>query len=180
VQANPLEFLESDTTHYDVAILALCIWYFGSPAEIRATLNVLAKRVDRICIAEWSLSSPTAHTHVLAALTQGALECHNPAPASNIRTIASPAFIRQSAEELGWSFLKETTISPSEHVLDGRWEVEHVKNPTFLKDIDRFIADERQRSVVIALRDAMLASLERVGGINKVTSMDVWCAVFTR
>jgi hypothetical protein len=177
-----LEFLESDTTHYDVAILALCIWYFGSPAEITSTLNVLAKGVDRVCIAEWSLSSSTASagTHVLAALTQGALECHNPAPESNVRTIVSPAFIRQSAEELGWLVLNETTVSPAKDVLDGRWEVECVKDPEFLEDVRRLIGDERQRSVVISLRDAMLASLELVGGVSKVTSMDVWCAVFRR
>ncbi|KAI0063528.1 S-adenosyl-L-methionine-dependent methyltransferase [Artomyces pyxidatus] len=181
-QAEPIALLEADDTQYDAAVLAICIWYFNTPTLLRDTLAALAKRVRTVYIAEWSLSSPlqTAQTHVLAALTQAALEAHNPAPHSNIRIAASPVVIRAQAAASGWALQSEGTITPADHILDGRWETMEVQGERFLKQIHELIPDERQRTVVLSLRDATLASLESDGGIKKVKSMDVWCATFTR
>jgi hypothetical protein len=51
------------------------------------------------------------------------------------------------------------------------------KTSGFLKQVCDIVTNERDRSVIIGLRDAMLGSLERVGGLRRVKSMDVWCAV---
>ena len=81
VQADPLHHLsQADTQRYTTAILAHSIWYFSSPSTLSALLSSLATRVKRICIAEYALSSADmrAAPHVLAALTQAALECRKP------------------------------------------------------------------------------------------------------
>jgi len=185
-QADPLQFLEDDNTKYDVGVLVLCTWYFSSSEVLINTFKALSKRVSRICIAEWSLSSAIADTHILAALTQAALERHNPNSSSNVRTLFSPAAIKATAKETGWAVENESIFTPREHVLDGKWEVGAVtyegKDGTsgFSADVKRYVKDEKDRSVIYALRDAMIASLERVGGSDKVRSMDVWCASLKR
>jgi len=185
-QADPLKFLADDDTKYDIGVLVLCTWYFSSTEVLTNTLNALSKRVSRICIAEWSLSSATADTHILAALTQAALERHNPNSSSNVRTLFSPAAIKLAAKETGWTTESETTFTPRDHVLDGKWEVGAVtyekKDGTagFSADVKKFVKDEKDRSVIYAMRDAMVASLERVGGPKNVKSMDVWCASLKR
>jgi len=50
----------------------------------------------------------------------------------------------------------------------------------YLKEMERLINDEKARSVAIALRDAVVASVGMVGGIKEVESMDVWRGEFVR
>lgn len=52
-----------------------------------------------------------------------------------------------------------------------------VKSDRYLKEVDEFIKDEKDRSIINGLRDATLASVESIGGTANVRSMDVWCAV---
>lgn len=185
-QADPLKFLAEDDTKYDISVLVLCTWYFSSSEVLANTLTALAKRVSRICIAEWSLSSATADTHILAVLAQAALERHDPNSSSNIRTLFSPGAIKSAAKETGWSVEKESTFPPRDHVLDGKWEVGAVTwesedgTDGFLPKVQKFVKDQKDKSVIYALRDAMMSSLERVGGSKGVKSMDVWCASFKR
>ncbi|KAI0258115.1 S-adenosyl-L-methionine-dependent methyltransferase [Gloeopeniophorella convolvens] len=181
-QADPLAFLESDETTYDVAVLALCIWYFHDPSVLAATLSALVKRARSIFIAEWSLkaSNPAAHPHILAALTQAALESQKTNPHSNIRYAATPAAIKEAATAAEWTFVSERTVVPADNILDGRWEVDLVRSAKFKMEIETFVADVRQRSAVVAMREATLAALEVVGGLKGVRSMDVWVASFTQ
>lgn len=86
----------------------------------------------------------------------------------------------------GWALAENaaTIFTPADGVQDGVWEVKAVIDPDFVEGINEVLPDTeenaRQRSVLFALRDATLASLEKVGGIKKVKSMDVWCAEFAR
>ncbi|KAI0042008.1 SAM-dependent methyltransferase-like protein [Auriscalpium vulgare] len=181
-QAEPIPLLESDETDYDAAVISLCIWYFHAPSVLAATLAALAKRVRTVYIAEWSLSSVSGagQTHILAALTQAALDTHKEAPRSNIRIAVSPVAIKAAANAAGWVDAGERTFAPADHVLDGKWETMEVQGERFLKSIHETVHDERLRSVVVALRDTTLRSLESVGGMKGVKSMDVWCATFHR
>jgi hypothetical protein len=182
-QADPLKFLESqpESAKYDVAVLAHCIWYFSSPELIIATLRLLSTRVHRICIAEWSLSSSAfnASTHVLAVLTQAALECRRPGVQSNVRTVVSPTSIKAMAAKVGLVVQREYFITPGEGVLDGRWEVMAVMDREFSDRINELVEDGGEKSVVLAMKDAVEASLKQVGGLTEVRSMDIWCAVLT-
>lgn len=177
VQAEPLQFIASTEETYDVAVLVHCLWYFSSPGLIAETLRALSKKATRIYIAEWSLtaSSPAAVPHVLAALTQASLECRKPTSKSNVRTVVSPNSIQAMAVSVGLELLHEISFAPRD-MLDGKWEVGAVREPAFVDEIDTHVKDEREKAVVLALRDSMLASLEKVP--DGVQSMDVWCAVF--
>jgi len=183
-RADPLVFLESaaSETQYDVAILALCTWYFASPSVLTQILKALISRAKRVCIAEWSLiaSTPSAYPHVLATLAQATVESNNPASTSNVRTIFSPTSIIHSALSSGWALKVERKFQPAKGTLDGRWEVAPVVGEKYVKEAERLIKDEKARSVAIALRDAVVASVETVGGIKEVDSMDVWCGEFVR
>ncbi|KAE9386895.1 S-adenosyl-L-methionine-dependent methyltransferase [Gymnopus androsaceus JB14] len=182
-QGDPLDFLRSESnTEYDVTVLSICIWYFASPSVLVPILRALSTRSKRIFIAEWSLSASKMESqpHVLAALTQAALECRKPSSISNVRTVLSPVAIEASAKEAGWVVESRDVVHPKDNVLDGKWEVQAVINDGFLKQVEDSVKDERERGVVYALRDSVVASVEKVGGIGKITSMDVWCAIFIR
>jgi hypothetical protein len=50
---------------------------------------------------------------------------------------------------------------------------------SFEREVEEQVGDERERGVILALRDACAASLQGVQGVQKgVRSMDVWAATF--
>ncbi|PRP88160.1 hypothetical protein PROFUN_03983 [Planoprotostelium fungivorum] len=179
-QADPIEFLQLHTKNYDAAILVHCIWYFSSPEVISYTLQVLAKRVKRIYIAEYALSSEqtAAMPHIQAVLTQASLECRKEESTSNVRTVASPSKIREIADRVGLSVISESIYTPEADLEDGRWETNMVLDEAFTKEVDNFVRDEREKGVVMALRDATQAAVERIKeGRKGIRTMDVWVSV---
>ncbi|KAJ7637622.1 putative SAM-dependent methyltransferase [Mycena polygramma] len=183
IQAEPLAFLSAnpDAPRYDVAILAHSLWYFATPALILETLRALATRARHVCIAEWSLScaeGTSGTTHLLAVLTQAAMECRNPASESNVRTVVSPARIKELAAQAGLVLQTEALVTPGAEMYDGRWETDVIVRKKFVEDVEEFIKDDREKAVVYALKDAVEASLARVGGMKGVGTMDGWVATF--
>lgn len=189
VQHSPLDYLSSlssaDSDNggpFDAAVLAHCLWYFPSPSLILDTFRALKQHSKNLCLAEWSLtaSTPSAQPHVLAALTQAALECRKPESHSNVRTVLSPKRLTELAQEAGWQLVSERLVECGEGLLDGQWEVSACLSPSFVQEVEDCVSDEREKSVVKALRDACEASLAAVkGGQRGVRSMDVWVANFS-
>ncbi|KAF2994787.1 hypothetical protein E8E13_000583 [Curvularia kusanoi] len=185
VQESPQNYLShvapSGSESFDATVLAHCLWYFSSPSLILSTFRSIKQHSKRLLLAEWSLvaTDPSAQPHVLAALTQAALECRKSESISNVRTVLSPKRIIELALAAGWSLETETYVQPTEGLLDGQWEVDACLSPTFGMQIEEHVSDERERSVVNALRDACEANLKTVkGGQNGVRAMDVWVASF--
>lgn len=117
---------------------------------------------------------------MLAVLTQAALECRKPQGSdSNVRTALGPKRLAELALAAGWQLEGETRVQCGEGVLDGQWEVYACLDPSFEKEVEEQVSDERERAVVLSSRDACEASLEGVeGGRKGVRSMDVWVASF--
>jgi hypothetical protein len=162
-------------------VLAHCLWYFSSSSLILSIFRVLKQHSKRLLLAEWSLvaTHPSAQSHVLAALTQAALECRKPKSASNVRTVLAPKRLTELALAAGWQLESETRIQGGEGLLDGQWEVSACLSSSFEREVEEQVSDERERDVVLALRDACEASLEGVQeGRKGVRSMDVWVASF--
>lgn len=184
INADPVQYLndQSENATYDVAVLSHCLWYFSTPETVSQTFRVLSQRVKRVCVAEWSLSAsgPEAFPHVLAAMTQASLECRKPISTSNIRTILSPDGIKAIVTSVGaLEQESESYIKPSLKLDDGRWEVSAVQSKDFLEEIRSCVRDERERAVVIALRDSLLSALAQLPeGRESVRAMNVWVASF--
>ena len=162
-------------------MLAHCLWYFSSPSLILSTFRALKQHSKRLLLAEWSLvaTHPSAQPHVLAALTQAALECRKPKSVSNVRTVLGPKRLTELALAAGWQLESETRVQGGEGLLDGQWEVSACLSSSFEREVEEHVSDERERGVVLALRDACEASLEGVqGGRKGVKGMDVWAAGF--
>lgn len=195
IHQSPLEYLASiptlphttspftiDSKAFDATVLAHCLWYFPSPSLILSTFRALKHHSKRLLLAEWSLvaTHPSAQPHVLAALAQAALECRKPTSVSNIRTVLGPKRITELALAAGWQLESETSVQGGEGLLDGQWEVSACLSPRFEKEVEEQMTDERERGMVLALRDACEASLQGVhGGRKGVRAMDVWVASFT-
>lgn len=187
VQQSPHDYLSANPPNYteifDATVLAHCLWYFTSPSLIQSTFRFIRQHSKRLLLAEWALAAtnPSAQPHVLAALAQGALECRKTSgdSTSNIRTVLSPKRIVDLALAAGWTLATETHIEAGQGLLDGQWEVAACLSPSFNKQVENHVSDERERSVVYALQDACEASLNVVQGDRKgVNSMDVWVASF--
>jgi hypothetical protein len=188
VQQSPLEYLSSlslssptSTPAFDAAVLAHSLWYFSTPSLIQSTFRALRQHSKRLLIAEWSLlaTHPLAQPHVLAVLAQAALECRKSKSVSNVRTVLAPKRITELALAAGWHLESETRVPSGEGLMDGQWEVSACISPSFEREVKEQVSDERERAVVIALRDACEASLEGVeGGSKGVRAMDVWVASF--
>ncbi|KAF2850550.1 hypothetical protein T440DRAFT_91514 [Plenodomus tracheiphilus IPT5] len=194
VQQSPLDYLYSlsspsptpsppisDSKTFDVTVLAHCLWYFPSPSLILSTFRALKQHSKRLLLAEWSLvaTHPSAQPHVLAALTQAALECRKSKSTSNVRTVLGPKRLTELALAAGWQLENETRVQSGEGLLDGQWEVSACLSSSFEREVEEHVSDERGKGVVFALRDACEASLESVqGGQKGVRGMDVWVASF--
>jgi hypothetical protein len=169
------------TKVFDAAVLAHCLWYFSSPSIVLSTFGALRKYSQRLLVAEWSLAAtrPSAQPHVLAALAQAALQCHKPKSNSNIRTVLGPKRLTDLALSAGWKLESETRVQAEEGLLDGQWEVSACLSASFEKEVEGYVSDEKQRGVILALRDACEASLQGTpGGQKGVHAMDVWIASF--
>lgn len=122
---------------------------------------------------------PSAQPHVLAALTQAALECRKPKSVLNVRTVLSPKRLTELALAAGWQLESETYVQGGEGLLDGQWEVSACLSSSFETEIEEKVSDEKERGVILALRDACEASLKGVQeGRKGVRAMDVWIANF--
>lgn len=174
----------SEGKDFDIAVLAHSLWYFASPLLVLETLQALRKHSKRLCLAEWSLvaSLPSAQPHVLAALTQAALESNKPtgSPSNrNVRTVLGPKRLTELAMAAGWRLESEIRVPCGENFLSGQWEVDACFSPYFEKELQEHLGSERERAVVLALRDACEASLQGIkGGRKGVTPMDVWISSF--
>jgi hypothetical protein len=187
VQQSPLDYLSSlppasETKAFDATVLAHCLWYFPSPSLILSTFHALRQHSKRLLLAEWSLvaTHPSAQPHVLAALTQAALECRKPKNSdSNVRTVLGPKRLTELALAAGWQLESETRVQGEEGLLDGQWEVSACLSSSFEREVEEKVNDERERAVVFASRDACEASLEGIkGGRKGVRAMDIWVASF--
>lgn len=186
VQQAPLDYLSSlsstsERKAFDVTVLAHCLWYFASPSVIISTFRALKRHSKRLLLAEWSLvaTDPSAQPHVLAALTQAALECRKKDSESNVRTVLGPKRLTELALAAGWQLETEALVQCGESLLDGQWEVGACLGSDFEREVEEHVSDERERAVVLASRDACEASLKGVqGGLKGVRSMDVWVAGF--
>lgn len=191
VQQSPLDYLSSlpfSSSNssplpkaFDAVVLAHCLWYFPSPSLILSTFRALKQHSKRLLLAEWSLvaTHPSAQPHVLAALTQAALECRKPQSVSNVRTVLSPKRLTELALAAGWQMENETHVQCGQGLSDGQWEVGACLGASFEVQVEENVSDERERACVLALRDACEASLKDVqGGRKGVQAMDVWVASF--
>jgi hypothetical protein len=182
---------------YDIAVLLHCIYYFPSPTILRTTLRDLSPKVKQLCVAEYALraSMPDQQPHVLAVLAEQALEVFKPVDdsQSNVQTVLSPREIAGIARESGWALEREELITPDLALQDGRWEVGTVYGSERVKEVENVLGGlegdiSRQRAWLMAARDAVVAAVDGLAvnsseqrrPMDRVRTMDVWCAVFKR
>ncbi|KAF2180670.1 S-adenosyl-L-methionine-dependent methyltransferase [Zopfia rhizophila CBS 207.26] len=136
-QAEPLQILKdvAEGEKYDAIVLCHCIWYFSNREEVSNTLKAAKGRARKLCIAEWSLSSPhlSAQPHILAALTRGTCEAHIPDSDQNIRSPLSPSTIMNLAKEAGWKVQTDVIVSPGEDLEDAKWEIGMIDGRVFVE-----------------------------------------------
>ena len=180
-RADPVEFLAQGNETWDAVVFLHCIWYFASPETLKDILVSLKGRVRAVYVAEYALhaSKATAAPHVLAAIARGAMEVHKVESNENIRTLVSPHEIREIAEAVGWSLEEESRVVPEDGLFDGMWEASAVAGKGFLHEVQSEIEDSRVATLVRSGRDAVISSAGAVGGLKRVTTMDVWIGAFT-
>ena len=75
--------------------------------------------------------------------------------------------------------LKERVQAPIDGLEDGVWEVAAVRDKGFAKEVKDVISDMRESTVIAAMRDSMLDSVQLMKERGeKLSTMDVWAAIF--
>ncbi|CAG7561779.1 unnamed protein product [Fusarium equiseti] len=168
---------ETGDKKWDCAVLVHCIWYLDSEETLTSMLKALKGRVDRLCIAEYSMqaSSLAAVPHVLAAFAQATLAAHHPESEANIRCLLTPTEIKRIADQVGWNLEEETIIVPDEKLQDGKWEVGGVKSAEFHQDVEKYVKDTKVKTLLRGQREAVLRANDQLAGA-KPRTMDVWAA----
>ncbi|MCJ1352526.1 MAG: hypothetical protein MMC33_002510 [Icmadophila ericetorum] len=184
INKDPEDYLSTSTKHYDYIIFFNSLWYFSTPSKIRSLLTqiISTKRIRTLCVAEYALqaSNLNAVPHLLAALAQSALNSRS-AEQTNICTAVSPAWIKATMSNMGnLSIKQEATIHPASSLAEGRWEVQAVLAPDFLKRVKEVANGDEELEVALSgTRDAVVGSLEAVGaGVRGVETMSVWWGVW--
>ncbi len=110
---------------FDVVVLALCTWYFGSLEEIGETLQRVRSWAPRLCLAEWELEPAALEQtgHLLAVLIRARSEAARTDSDANVRTPYVRDRLHGLLAEAGWNVAHETLVDTSE-LDDGRWEIE--------------------------------------------------------
>ncbi|KAL8280438.1 hypothetical protein RQP46_007086 [Phenoliferia psychrophenolica] len=148
VEADPIAYLTANpNARFKVALLCHSVYYFASPALLRQTLSTLARHAERVVISEYALATttPSAHAHVLAVLTEASLECRKPSSVSNVRTVVSPATLKRVAAEVGLILDSEGIVIPRKELQDGGWELEAVMDDGFPKQVEANVKEEREK-----------------------------------
>ncbi|CAE6372699.1 unnamed protein product [Rhizoctonia solani] len=187
VQSDSIKFLQSSENQntFDTAVLAHCIYYMSSPSTLLDTFRALfdAPSIKKVCVAEYALSASDTdgYPHVLAVLAQAMIEVHKDAEKSesNVRTVLGPEGIAKLAKDAGWLVSREDVIIPEQGQEDGRWEVSALLAYTE-EEIAGLITDERERAAINGIRGSVSRSVDKLGGVKNVRTMDVWWAVLTR
>ncbi|KAM0353035.1 hypothetical protein ACHAPU_001921 [Fusarium lateritium] len=171
---------ETEGKKWDYAVLVHCLWYLDGEEPFAGMLRALKGRVDKICIAEYSMkaSGPAAVPHVLAALTRATFEAQKSDSDANIRCLLTPPDIKRIAEQAGWTVEQETEIVPDASLQDGLWEVGDLLSQDFLHDVEENVRDNK---IKVLLRGGREAVMGAVKGLNdgKVRTMNVWAATLT-
>jgi hypothetical protein len=85
--------------------------------------------------------------------------------------------------DLGFRYVKEVYVTPNDKILDGMWEVREVLSADWEKEVTRLLGgvnQDRDRELLLSMRDAIRSSLPDPPKAKGVRSMDIWCAVFER
>jgi len=109
---------------YDIIVLSHCSWYFQSSEQLAAVLQKVRKWGKKLCFAEWDtrITDASQLPHALAAFIQAQIEAFKEGSNSNIRTLFTPADLRDLIRQAGWTITAEDSIH-SPLLQDGRWEV---------------------------------------------------------
>jgi hypothetical protein len=70
--------------------------------------------------------------------------------------VLGPKRLAELALAAGWQLESETRIQGGEGLLYGQWEVSACLSSSFEREVEKQVSDEREREVVLALRDACL------------------------
>ncbi|KAH7041560.1 SAM-dependent methyltransferase [Microdochium trichocladiopsis] len=191
-QATPEDFLASTKEvedggkpqHWDVAVLAHCIWYFADSAVLASVLASLRGRVDKLLIAEHAMhaTNPAAVPHVLSIVARGMSESFRAQTESdeNVRTPVGPRVIKEVAGGQsggGWKLVGETSVVPDAGMLDGSWEVGTVMSQYFVDQVEKYVDNARTKEVIMTARDTVISAVKALNGVEPA-SMDVWVSVF--
>ncbi|KAK0654823.1 S-adenosyl-L-methionine-dependent methyltransferase [Cercophora newfieldiana] len=186
LQAEGSEFLKSTTETFDFVIIAHTAWYFSDPSVLSAILSAAAApgKTKTLLIAEFALtaSRPGGNPPILTALATNALESFRDETSwRNLRCALSPAQITAAAEKEGWRLKGEEKgiLTPPNEKYGWRETVMILKRQNFVDDVNALEENDKVKKMLLGMRDALAASVERLeGGMGAIVDMDVWAGRF--
>ncbi|KAK1761519.1 hypothetical protein QBC47DRAFT_409529 [Echria macrotheca] len=183
IQATGREYLEATTECFDYVILAHSIWYFADPSFLHEILQSAVGKAKTVLIAEFGLTASRSggEPHILTALATNALESFRDASSwRNLRCALSPAQVVAAAATAGWALESEKNniLTPPGEKYGWRETTMILKRPNYVDDVEALDESEKVKSMLLGMRDALAASVEKAGGMDALVNMDVWAGTF--
>ncbi|KAF4927058.1 Methyltransferase ustM [Colletotrichum viniferum] len=143
-QADAPSYLSSHSEdRFDVATLCHSLWYFPSQEAVSSLFTSLhsSGQVQKLCFAEYSLkaSKPSQIPHELAVEAQRRFHSLRAdrgftVDQSNVRGALAPEELIRLAEQSGWKLQEKGSVD-TPGLLDGRWEVGAVVDPSWTEEV---------------------------------------------
>ncbi|KAF6821336.1 putative SAM dependent methyltransferase [Colletotrichum sojae] len=177
------------TETFDSATLCHSLWYFPSAGAVSSLFSALydSSRIRRLCFAEYCIkaSRPDQVPHELAVEAQRRFhelreDRGFTLQQANVRGAVDPESLVRLAEEAGWTLREKGTVD-TPGMLDGRWEVAAVLDPSWAEEVaGEKLGKEAEEELLgfVARIKAVTDELKEKG--SKVETMDATWVVMER
>jgi len=183
------EYLATTTKTFDYIVICHTVWYFPDPTTLCNTLKAASKYAashgnTKLLIAEYGLAitEPCTAPHVLTALAVSTLESVR--GSNEMRYMGwtpTPAQATAIAGKAGWKLAAQSSVTPPMRQRFAWREMTMVVRERygFEKLVNELPVAERMKSTILAIRDAVMESTEKLEGkMDALRDMDVWVASF--
>ncbi|OAA60336.1 hypothetical protein SPI_05460 [Niveomyces insectorum RCEF 264] len=186
-QSTLQAFLASDAAApvYDYAVFCRCLWYFPSPDSLLPLFAALRGRARKLLVAQYTLDTRgdlAALPHLLAALSQGALNCGAYHPASdihdNVQCVITPSMIRDAARKEGWQLEIEEIVEAALEVEDAQWEVDNVLSERYIARVNGQ-EDVSRQDYGRAILEALETAKSGLGPASSLRTLPSWLGTWT-
>ncbi|GKT51876.1 methyltransferase ustM [Colletotrichum spaethianum] len=180
----PAYLASNPSASFDTAALCHSLWYFPSRAAVVALFEALysSGQVKRLCFAEYALTArtPSQKPHEMAVAAQKrfhalredrGLTLHQ----ANVRGALDPEEMVALAQEAGWK-LVERGVVDTPGLLDGRWEVGAVVDPSWAEEVAEEGLGKKAEEELLGYVAEVKAAVDKLKESGeKVATMDaVW------
>ncbi len=183
VRTDGASYLKETTEKFDYIIFPHTVWYFSKPAVLKEIISLAVGKASTVLIAEFAIAPcrPEAVPHLLTVLATNALESFRDETSwRNQRCGLTPKQIISEVVGAGWALSEQkVVVTPDEYKYGWREATMILNRPYYVDDVKELDVNEKTKSMLFGMREALAASMEMLpGGMEVMRNLDAWAGRF--